>query len=159
MTTKEDVIEALDGFQAAVEELVATLPKSEWEKGIYENGWNAKQLLSHMSSTAGVAGFILTLARTGPVVGRREGDSEFDNDAFNAQQVAAREKKAVEGLLTEITDTLYRDRKVVKAAPDQLLAAPFEAPWGERGTVADIIAGSFTEHLGGHVNDLKAAVA
>lgn len=159
MTTKEDVIQALEGFQAAVEELAATLPKSEWEKGVYENGWNAKQLLSHIASTAGVASFILTLARTGPVVSRRESDSDFDNAAFNAQQVTAREKKTVEALLTEITDTLHRDKQVVKAAPDQLLAAPFQAPWGEKGTVAYIIADSFSRHLGGHVNDLKAAVA
>lgn len=159
MTTKEDVIAALEGFQAAVDDLVEMLPKSEWEKGVYENGWNAKQTLAHMASTAGVAGFILTLARTGPVVSRREGDSDFDNDAFNSQQVVAREKKTVEALLTEITDTLHRDKQVLKAAPEQILAAPFQAPWGEKGTVADIIAGSFTEHLGGHVNDLKAAVA
>jgi hypothetical protein len=159
MTTKEDVVEALEGFQTAVEELVETLPQSEWAKGIYENGWNAKQLLSHMASTAGVAGLILTLARTGPVVARREGDSEFDNDAFNAQQVTAREKKNVEALLTEITDTLYRDKRVLEAAPEQLLASPFEAPWGDTGTVAYIIADSFSGHLGGHVDDLKAAVA
>lgn len=159
MTTKEDVLEALEGFQAAVRELVETLPESEWERGVYENGWNAKQILAHMASTAGIAGFVMTLARTGPVVSRREGDSDFDNNAFNAQQVIAREKKTVEGLLNEIRDILHRDTQVVIAAPDQLLASDFEAPWGDRGTVAYIIADSFNRHLGGHVNDLKTSVS
>jgi len=158
MTTKEDVLEALQGLQSAVEELVETLPESEWERGVYENGWNAKQILAHMASTVGIASFVLTLARTGPVVSRREGDSEFDNDAFNAQQVTAREKKSVEALLNEIRDTLHRDQQVVIAAPEQLLASDYEAPWGEKGTVAYIIADSFNRHLGGHVNDLKASV-
>ena len=158
MTTKENVLGALEGFQSAVEELVETLPQSEWERGVYENGWSAKQILAHMASTAGVAGFVLTLARTGPVVGRREGDSEFDNDAFNAQQVTAREKKTVQALLNEIRDTLHRDMQVVMAAPDQLLASDYEAPWGEKGTVAYIITDSFQRHLGGHVDDLKASV-
>jgi hypothetical protein len=159
MTTKEDVREALQGFLSALEEIVEKLPPAEWERGVYENGWNAKQILAHMASTAGIAGFVLTLARTGPVVGRREGDSDFDNDAFNAQQVTAREKKTVEALLNEIRDTLHRDGQVVTAAPDQLLASAYEAPWGEKGTVAYIIAESFNRHLGGHVNDLKSAVA
>lgn len=158
MTTKEDVLEALQGFRTAAEELVATLPQSEWERGVYENGWNAKQILAHLASTAGIASFVLTLARSGPVVSRREGDSDFDNDAFNAQQVAAREKKTVGALLNEIRDTLHRDKQVVTAAPDQLLASHYEAPWGEKGTVAYVIADSFNRHLGGHVDDLKAAV-
>lgn len=158
MTTKEDVLEALHAFQAAAEAVVETLPQSEWERGVYENGWNAKQILAHMASTVGIASFVLTLARSGPVVRRREGDSDFDNDAFNAQQVVAREKKTVEALLNEIRDTLHRDEQVVKAAPDQLLASVYEAPWGDKGTVAFIIADSFNRHLGGHVDDLKAAV-
>lgn len=159
VTTKEDVLAAMDAFKADVEALVESIPEKKWGIGVYENGWNAKQLLCHIASTAGVAGFVLTLARASVPEGMGGGGDDFDNDAFNAQQVQARQEKPLENLLNEIRDTLDRDRQVVSAAPDQLLASMFKTPWGIEGTVAGIIADSFKEHLGVHVSDLKSAVA
>lgn len=158
VTTKEDVLAAMDSFKAEVESLVASIPENKWETGVYENGWNAKQLICHIASTAGVAGFVLTLARA-PVPAGMGGGEGFDNDAFNAQQVQARQGKPLESLLNEIGDALDRDRLVVSAAPDQLLGSLFRAPWGIEGTVAGVIADSFKEHLGVHLADLKAAVS
>lgn len=158
VTTKEDVLAAMDGFKADVDALVASVTEKKWETGVYENGWNARQVLCHLASTAGIAGFVLTLARA-PVPAGVGGGEGFDNDAFNAQQVQARQVKPLENILNEIRDTMERDRQVVSAAPDQLLASMFRAPWGTEGTVAGVIADSFKEHLGIHLADLKASVA
>lgn len=155
VTTKEDVLAAMDAFSAEVEAL-ASLPEEEWETGVYENSWNAKQLLCHIASTAGIAGFVLTLART-PVTAGMGGGAGFDNDAFNAQQVQARQGKPLANIFNEIRDTMNRDRQVAQAAPDQLLGSMFRAPWGTEGTVAEVIADSFKEHLGTHVAEIKAA--
>jgi len=158
VTTKEDVLAAMDGFLADVEALCSDVSESKWETGVHENGWNAKQLLCHMASTAGVAGFVLTLARA-PVPPGMGGGEGFDNDAFNAQQVQARQGRPLENILNEIRAALDRDRLVVSAAPDQLLGSMFRAPWGIEGTVAGVIADSFKEHLGAHLTDLRAALA
>jgi hypothetical protein len=158
VTTKEDLLKAIDAFCADVEQLVAGTPARKWETGVYENGWNARQVLCHIASTAGIAGFVITLART-PVPAGPAGDAAFDNEAFNTQQVAARKDKPIENILNEIRDTMNRDRQVVEAAPDQLLASMFRAPWGTEGTVAGVIGASFKEHLGTHLAELKAAIS
>lgn len=162
VTTKEDVLEAIDTFAADIAGIAQDalkIPDAKWETGVYENGWNARQLLAHIASTAGIAGFVLTLARA-PVAAGSMGDGEgFDNDAFNAQQVQARQNKPLSALFNEIRETMDRDRRVVSAAPDQLLASMYRAPWGTEGTVAGIIADSIEEHLGEHVRDLRAALA
>lgn len=157
ITKKQDLLDAMDEFAQTLDDVVARVPEAKWESGVYENGWNAKQLLCHVASTAGVAGFVLTLARS-PVAVGAGGDDGFDNDAFNAQQVRARESRPLANLLNEIRDTMNRDRQVVSAAPDQLLASMFRAPWGVEGTVAGVIADSIKEHLCGHLHDLRAAV-
>lgn len=156
-TTKQDVLDAMDRFSSELEEIVSLIPEDAWERGVYENGWNAKQLLCHVASTAGIAGFVLTLARA-PVAAGGSGGSGFDNDAFNNQQVQSRQNRPLENILNEIRDTMTRDRQVVAAAPDQLLASMFRAPWGTEGTVAGVIADSIEEHMGGHLQDLRAAV-
>lgn len=158
VTTRDEVIAAMDDFKADVDTFVASVKEDQWATVVYESGWNARQLLCHLASTAGIAGFVLTLARA-PVPAGMGGGEGFDNDAFNAQQVQARQGKPLENVLNEIRDTLDRDRRVVSAAPDQLLGSMFRAPWGTEGTVAGVIADSFKEHLGEHVADLKAAVA
>lgn len=156
VTTKEDVLAAMDAFSSDIEEFGESFTEDKWDLGIYEKGWNAKQLLCHIASTAGIAGFVLTLART-PVTAGMGGGAGSDNDAFNAQQVQARQGKPLENILNEIRDTLNRDRQVVQAAPEPLLGSMFRAPWGTEGTVAGIIADSFKEHLGAHLRELKTA--
>jgi len=159
VTTKEDVLAAMDRFREDFDALIAPMTDRKLEKGVYENGWNAHQLICHLASTAGIAGFVLTLARAPVPAGMGPGAEGFDNDAFNAQQIQSREKKPLENVLNELRDTLDRDRQVVSAAPEQLMASMFRAPWGTEGTVAGVIADSFKEHLGVHLADLKAAVA
>lgn len=157
VTTKEDVLAAMDEFIADVEALAESVTEERLEAGVYENGWNARQLLCHIASTSGIAGFVLTLART-PATAGMGGGAGFDNDAFNAQQVQARQGKPLQNVFNEIRDTMNRDRQVVTAAPDALLGSMFRAPWGTEGTVAGVIADSFKEHLGTHVAEIRAAV-
>ena len=157
VTTRDDVLAAIDSFVAEVDRITDGVPESHWEHGAYENGWNARQLLCHIASTAGIASFVLTLARA-PVAAGASGGAAFDNDAFNAQQVQARQNKPINNVLNEIRETMHRDRQVVAAAPDQLLASMFRAPWGTEGTVAGVIADSVNAHLGEHVRDLRAAL-
>jgi len=64
-------LETLKDFDSAVVSLVETLPAPQWDAGVYEGAWNARQLLCHIASTSGVAAFVLTLVQSsgGPPVG------------------------------------------------------------------------------------------
>jgi hypothetical protein len=157
-----DVIRTLLGALEESERLVAAAPESAWSKPAYE-GWTAKQLLCHVASTSGVAGFVLAMARNR---GMKAGASQpsrsgggFDQDEWNSQQVAMREGRTREEVLDEVRANIRRDLQAVEAAPDELLAAHFRAPWEIEGMVAEVIAESVRGHLMMHLRDVAVAMA
>jgi hypothetical protein len=153
--SKTDIVAAIRNTQREVEELASSAAESAWSNPVYEQGWNAKQLLYHVASTSGVAGFLVGMAKA-PGAGGMGGD--FDIDAFNAQQVAARQDKPIAEILEEVRGNCQRDTESVQNAPDDLLMQHFKAPWGAEGPLADVIVGSIEEHLMMHVRDLAKAV-
>ncbi len=152
---KTDIIEVIRNTQDEVEKLVSAAAESAWSKPAYDQGWNAKQLLCHIASTSGVAGFLVGMAKA-PGSGGMGGD--FDVDAWNVQAVAARQDKPIAEVLEEVRGNCQRDIESVQNAPDGLLAQHFRAPWGVEGPLADVIVGSIEEHLMMHVRDLAKAV-
>ncbi len=152
---KTDIIAVIRDVQGEVERLVSSTPESAWSKQAYEQGWNASQLLCHMASTSGVAGFLISMANAAGSGGM---GADFDIDSFNAQQVAARQDKPVTEILEEVRGNCQRDIESVQNAPADLLAQHFRAPWGVEGPLADVIVDSIKEHLMMHVRDLAKAV-
>jgi len=153
---KTDVIGVIRDVQREVERLVSAAPESAWSKPAYEQGWNARQLLCHIASTSGVAGFLIGMAKA-PGSGGMGAD--FDVDAWNAQAVAARQDKPITEVLEEVCASCQRDVESVQNAPADLLAQRFRAPWGVEGPLADVIVGSIEGHLMTHVRDLAKAVS
>ncbi len=153
--SKTDIIEVIRNTQNEVEKLVSSAAESAWSKPAYEQGWNAKQLLCHIASTSGVAGFLVGMAKAPGSGGM---GAEFDVDAWNVQAVATRQDKPIAEVLEEVRGNCQRDIESVQNAPDGLLAQHFRAPWGVEGPLADVIVGSIEEHLMMHVRDLAKAV-
>jgi hypothetical protein len=85
------------------------------------------------------------------------GMGNFDIDAFNSTQIAAREAKTPEDLVGEIRASFEKDITAVRAAPDDLITKHYRAPWDAEGEVGDIIVGSLENHMGIHLADLRAA--
>jgi hypothetical protein len=152
---KTDVIEIIRNAQREVERLASSAPASAWSKPAYEQSWNAKQLLCHIASTSGVAGFLIMMAKS-PGSGGMGAD--FDVDAWNTQAVAARQDKPIAEILDEVRGNCQRDIESVESTSDDLLAQHFKPPWGNEGPLADVIIGSIEEHLMMHVSDLAKVV-
>jgi hypothetical protein len=153
---KRDVIGAIRSAQQEVEGLVSSTPESAWSKQAYEQGWNARQLLCHIASTSRIAGFLISMAKA-PGSGGMGAD--FDIDAFNAQQVAARQDKPIAEVLEEVRGNCQRDIESVENTPDDLLAQHFRAPWDMEGPLGDVIVGSVEGHFMMHVRELAKAVS
>jgi uncharacterized protein (TIGR03083 family) len=156
MTSREDVIACLANFRDDLHALAEAASDSAWAGQTYEDGWTARDVLSHIASTSGAANFILMMARAGP--SGAPGGAAFDNDAFNRQQVAMRAGRSVAEVLDEVRSNIARDVQAVQGAPDDLLQQHFRAPWDVEGTVAEVIVTSVNGHLGGHVADLRGAL-
>ena len=71
----------------------------------------------------------------------------------------SREGKLLAELLDELRANSERSIAAVEAAPDELLAAHFRAPWGTEGSLADVIIESMRGHVGTHLAELRAAVS
>lgn len=156
MASRQDIVRTIKQFQSDIEEVVASMPDAAWSGTVYENGWNARQILSHIASTSGVAGFILNLAQA-PGPAGLPGAGGFDNEAFNRQQVELRSGRTVAEVLAEIRSNLQRDIGLVQATDDALINKRFKTPWETEGAVGDLIIRSFQEHLGMHLADLRSA--
>lgn len=157
MATKAEIVRTIEEFKSGMEECVSSMPETAWSTGVYEGGWNARQILSHIASTSGVAGFILNMAQaSAPAM---PGGAAFNIDDFNRTQVDMRAGKSVDEVLSEIRSTLQRDADAVQAADEALINKPFKAPWDMEGPVGDLIISSFKEHLGMHLSDLRSAAS
>lgn len=154
MANREDAIACLKNIRSEIDEVASGVDAEAWSAQTYEDGWTARDLLSHIASTSGTAHFILMLAN----VGGGGPPADFDNDAFNRDQVALRAEKIVDEVLDEIRSNLQRDIQEIEAAPDELLGKHFVAPWGIEGDVAGVIVESANGHLGGHIADLRGSL-
>ncbi len=152
--SRQEIVDAYRRARQQAEELVASASESAWSRGAYEQGWNAKQLLCHIADSCGVARFLIAYAKD-----RRPlpAGVEFDIDKWNAQQVALREGKSIQDLLTELQVNIGREVEAIEAAPDALLSGQTRAPWGDEGTLGDLIMGTISDHFHMHLADLRTA--
>jgi hypothetical protein len=154
MANREQVIAKMQSLLGEIDRAVSEMPVAGWSKGVYEGGWNARQILSHMASTSGTAGFVLGMARlpSQPNLG-----GGYDENSFNAQQVAVRENQGAADLVDEIKRNFQLGMDAVRSAPDDLISKHFRAPWGVEAEVGDVIVMSLEGHLGMHLADLRSA--
>jgi hypothetical protein len=156
--SKDELIAAIRQSAQDIEEIALSLSDEALLSGVYESGWNARQLLCHLTAGGSFASFMIVLAQQPP--DRAQGaEATFDQDAWNASEVASRAGKSVAELMNELRSSSERSVAAAEAAPDALLQGPFRAPWGDDGTLAEVIVRSINGHAGAHLGELKAAVA
>jgi uncharacterized protein (TIGR03083 family) len=131
MTAKSDVVNAVRTFREKLEEIAGGLTEDGWSRQVYPRGWTARQLLAHVASTSGVAGFALMLSRAPG--GAAGAGGAYDIDQFNQQQVALREGRSVAELLGEVRSNTERDIAAIEAASEEELSRAFRAPWDVEG--------------------------
>ncbi len=151
---KKDVVRAIRDSQREIEAVARSLSEEALAGGVYEAGWNAKQLLCHLAAGGGFAEFMLRLPQMPPL----PPGVTFHQDAYNAAEVATRQGKSLGELLDELRASSERSIAAVEAAPDALLASHFRAPWGIEGSLAEVIIESLREHVGMHLAELRAAL-
>lgn len=156
MAARSDVLHKLVQVRDEITAVVESAPESHWSASVSENDWTAHDLLAHIASTSGVAGYVLMMATVGAQSG---GGEAFDQDQFNGQQVELRAERSAEDLLNEARSNIQRDIQAIEAAPDDLLSKHFVAQWGAEGSVAEVIIASLEGHLGEHITDLRAGLA
>ena len=156
ITNRDDLIATLQQDSEEFQQAVAQLPDEAFERGVYEQGWNARQLLAHIAAIEWTYPRLIERAEqraAGDDV-PQGGGAGFDMDAYNARQVARRDDQPVEQLLTEFRRNRAETIDAIRAADEDLLTQPTRSAGGVEGTLLDVLEGVAVGHVREHVDDL-----
>jgi uncharacterized protein (TIGR03083 family) len=158
VATRQELVDTARGFIQRADSIAAALSPADWEKTTYEQGWTVKQAYCHLASLGASIPFFVNMV-TNPQLASSIG-ADFDVDAWNAQQVAQRRDKTNDEILTELRTGYENSLKFLDGVTDEVLAIETTSAFsGQRGTLADILVGSFTGHHLMHLDDIERAIS
>jgi hypothetical protein len=146
MDLKTALIHRLDEARAGLE---SVLPRVDPAKQIYPN-WTLKQMLDHIAGWDDAV-----IASLNSHVGGRRADTPADRgiNIYNAQTVSTRESISFDQSLHEFQASRQILKKAIQAMPEEKLTEPLVTPWGDRGTVSEIVE-IFAGHEDEHTADI-----
>lgn len=153
--TKSELLEALHASEAEVLDQLRTIAEPEFEKGRYENGWNAREILAHIASIEWTYPRLIDLAKEAP-----QGDEAPKKEAkggigsYNDRQVAKRAESTMEQLLSEFETNRRATIKVVEEADEETLSKVVTSSGGFHGPLAQVLHWVAVDHVRLHLNDI-----
>lgn len=151
---KTDALAELESDAEAVAAVVAERAAGEWDAGVYENGWSARQLLAHLAAIEWTYPKLIERAREAPAASGGAGGG-FDMDAYNHRQVAKRADAPISDLLAEFARNRAATIAALRDADDDLLARPARSAGGVEGTLLGVFASVSIDHVREHLADLR----
>jgi hypothetical protein len=157
--TKDEIAAAIRTAREQIEELVSSAPEGAWSSGVYQNGWNAKQVLCHLAITAGIPSLLIGMAKAPrPTVPQPSPDTS-SIDAANERMVESLMALPIDDIVAQIRRNYDRGLADLEGAPDGLLSQEMRTPWGSEGKLGDILlAEDLREHAMVHIGELARAV-
>jgi hypothetical protein len=151
MENRRTLIEQLERSR---EKMTAQLDKIDLNRKIYPL-WTIREMLAHLSGwDDAVIAFIRSLMEgTVPATPAARGI-----DVYNAETVATREGLDYDHIYREYIATRKTLMDLLRTVPEEKIHAPYILPWGERGTIVDIIH-IFAPHEEEHAEDVAKIIA
>lgn len=159
IATREELLAALRADAARLPEVVGAIGEAELERGVYENGWSARQLLAHLAAIEWTYPRLIERAQAAQGVGLNEesGGGGFDMDAYNERQVSKRAGATVAELLEEFGRNRAATIEAAGSASEALLAQRTRSAGGVEGTLLEVLIGVTVGHVREHLGDLERA--
>ena len=152
MRTKAELLAALE---ASRDEVVNGLDGVDLSTGVYEGGWNGRQLLAHIASMEWTYPRILELPDATDEEAARPRDTSVTVDDYNRRQVERRDDVPVEDLVDEFVRNRARTIEAVAAYPEEEFGRRVRSAGGTVGPLADVLWFVAVEHVRGHLADLR----
>ncbi len=121
MTTRDELVSGLQAVRRHGMRVMSGFAPDDWQKKVLDEGgtWTRKQAYGHLTSAAEITpAFIGGLANQPPGTNATDG---FDIDAFNAQQVAAKDTLSNDELMKAFQSAFDGVIKFVQDAPQETL--------------------------------------
>ena len=155
MRTKAELLAALE---ASRDEVLAGLDGLDLSAGVYEGGWNGRQLLAHIASIEWTYPRILELPAATDEEAARPRDTSVTVDDYNRRQVEHRDDLPIDDLIDEFVNNRARTIAAVTAHPEEEFARRVRTAGGTVGPLADVLWFVAVEHVRGHLADLRGTV-
>ena len=157
--TRDDLLAALRDDAARLPQVVAAIGADDLERGVYENGWSARQLLAHLAAIEWTYPRLIEQARSPAEPGPTSSASgSFNMDAYNHRQVHNRADATIPELLEEFARNRQSTITAIAEAEQELLNQPTRSAGGAQGTLLDVLTNVTVEHVRTHLSDLESAV-
>ncbi|MCP4543179.1 MAG: DinB family protein [Chloroflexi bacterium] len=147
MDEKTRLIQKLDVSRAKIK---AALADIDQQTEIYPT-WTIKHILAHIAGwdDAAIASLRAHAGGDKPATPATEGI-----DAYNEASVATREALSYDRIAREWELARDQFKDAIREMPPEKLAEPLLFPWGETGTVAQIVH-IFAHHENGHAEEIR----
>lgn len=152
MRTKAELLAALE---ASRDEVVGGVDRLDLSRGVYEGGWNGRQLLAHIASMEWTYPRILELPSVADEDAARPRDTSVTVDDYNRRQVERRDGVPVDELIEEFVRNRAKTIAAVAAHPEDDFGRRVRSAGGTVGSVADVLWFVAVEHVRGHLADLR----
>ena len=154
MRTKAELLAALE---ASRDEVVGGLDGLDLSSGVYEGGWNGRQLLAHIASMEWTYPRILELPEATDEEAAQPRDTSVTVDDYNRRQVERRADVPVEDLIAEFVRNRATTIEAVAAHPEGEFERRVRSAGGTAGTLADVLWFVAVDHVRGHLADLRGS--
>lgn len=156
--SKEELISGFADARAQLQGLMQALSDQDWQKGVYQDGWNAKQILAHVAGQDNVA----TIDR---LIGQAKGQAAppsrpagMTGDEYNQMRVNAIIGKSAAELAADFDGSCAKAIAKLEAIPQEDLDIAITTGFGAGGTVGDLVRRIGSGHLVSHIGDIQRAV-
>ena len=152
--TREELLAALRRDAERLPEVVGAIGEAELSRGVYENGWSARELLAHLAAIEWTYPRLIERAEAAGGSSDSSSGGAFDMDAYNARQVAKRSEASVGELLEEFGRNRTATIDAVANADAALLDRATRSAGGVEGTLLEVLIGVTVGHVREHMADL-----
>ncbi len=169
--TKDGLLAALRASGELAAAKMRALPAEALERGVYENGWNGRQIAAHVAAlewtyprlidlareappaTAGAsAGVRRTTAGEAPGLPARPPQGGIDD--YNARQIEKRAQAGIDELIAEFERNRAATIAAVEGADQALLDRHIRSAGGITGPLSGVIHAVAIQHVLAHVGDI-----
>ncbi len=151
MATKTELISWLEESHAKIENLVS---QADRNLEIYP-GWTIREILAHFT---GWDDAVLTSLKSHAAGGVPVVVAQHGPDAYNAATVTERETLSYEHIYREWQATHEQLKIAIRDLPPEKMDDDIVFPWGQTGTIEDLVIGLTTEHESSHAKEIEAVI-
>ncbi len=169
--TKQQLIDALRSSGERVAAALASVSPDDLDRGRYENGWNARQIIAHMASIEWTYPRLLDLAKSAPDAPPPAAPSSSSAQPaqprmasgsprilnYNDRQVEKRKGVPLPDLIAEFQENRAATIAAVEATDEALLTKEITSGGGANGPLATVFNFVAVQHVLGHLSDITGA--